>query len=203
MFNPQNLYIPDIFFTFGSYIHSLTENNHKISPSFIALLQKKDKRAFEELYDSYSAVLLGIAFKITKDEDLADDVLQEAFIKIWKNIETYDPQKATIFTWMLNITRNTAIDCIRKKSYQLNIQIDSDKVSIVDQAANDSININTIGVRELINGLKPEYKEVIDAVYFGDLTHEEASEKLALPLGTLKTRVRNALKELKTIFRKE
>lgn len=178
------------------------ENNQKISPSFIALLQKKDKHAFEELYDSYSGVLLGIAFKITKDQDLADDVLQEAFIKIWKNIESFDPQKATIFTWMLNITRNTAIDCIRKKSYQSNIQIGTDKVSIVDEVASDSININIIGVRELIDGLKPEYKEVIDAVYFGDLTHEEASEKLELPLGTLKTRVRNALKELKTIFKK-
>lgn len=201
--NPSTFIFQIFFFTFDSYIWPLVENNQKISPSFIALLQKKDKRAFEELYDSYSAVLLGIAFKITKDQDLADDVLQESFVKIWKHIESFDPQKATIFTWMLNITRNTAIDCIRKKSYQSNIQIGTDKVSIVDRTSSDTININTIGVRELIDGLKPEYKEVIDAVYFGDLTHEEASEKLELPLGTLKTRVRNALKELKTIFRKE
>ncbi|HTF81591.1 MAG TPA: RNA polymerase sigma factor [Cytophagales bacterium] len=171
-----------------------------MSSTSISTPKMEEKHAFEELYDKYSTILLGIAFKITKNQQLAEDVIQESFIKIWKNISSFDSQKSTLFTWMLNITRNTAIDIIRKKSYSHSIQLDAQTLGMLDLQSNNNMNVNIIGVKELINVLKPELREVIDVVYFGGLTHEEASEQLDLPLGTIKTRVRNALKVLKNMY---
>ena len=93
----------------------MTETNtHNIQIS-IAELKAKDKKAFENLYDKYSGALFNIILRIVNNQVIAEDVLQESFVKIWKNIDKYDEDKSTIFTWMLNISRNTAIDATRKK----------------------------------------------------------------------------------------
>jgi RNA polymerase sigma-70 factor, ECF subfamily len=171
-----------------------------ISQKLFSSQKREENDAFEELYDKYSSALLSIALKITKNQQLAEDVLQESFIKIWKNIAKFNQSKATLFTWMLNITRNTAIDLIRKRNFTQNIQLDSSIFPELEERVNNSLNINTIGLKELIQELRPEHQEVINAVYLSELTHEEASVALDLPLGTLKTRVRKALKELKSIY---
>ncbi len=91
----------------------------------VSLLKSKDKRGFELLYDNYSKVLYGIILKIVHSEPLAEDVLQDAFVKIWKNIDAYDASKGTLFTWILNVSRNTAIDKIRSQSYKSTTKIQS------------------------------------------------------------------------------
>jgi RNA polymerase sigma factor (sigma-70 family) len=80
--------------------------------TLVSLLKANNKGAFEYLYDHYSASLFGIVCKIVKDEEKANDVMQEAFLKIWRNIAAYEESKGTLFTWMLNVTRNTAIDAL-------------------------------------------------------------------------------------------
>ena len=82
----------------------------------ISLLKSRDNRAFGYLYDNYSAALFGIITQIVGDMELANDVLQEVFINVWRKIETYDPTKGRLFTWMLNIARNASIDILRSKS---------------------------------------------------------------------------------------
>ncbi|MCD6066807.1 MAG: subfamily polymerase sigma-24 subunit [Bacteroidetes bacterium] len=169
----------------------------------VALLQQKDKKAFEYLYDNYSDALYGITLKIVRgDTDLAHDILQEAFVKIWKNFEKYDRQKSSLFTWILNITRNHAIDTLRSKRYKYEIQNLEDNVRIIETTHTSQTNTDTLGVKQAVETLlDPEQQLVIDAIYFNGLTQEEASKELNIPLGTVKTRVRIALRELRKIFK--
>ena len=166
----------------------------------VKLLKQKDKPSFSYLYDNYSAALFGIVLKIlNRDEETAQDVLQDAFLKIWKNVESYNPAKGTLFTWMLNITRNTAIDKLRSLK-RVSIQSIDNNVHMVDVQHNHTMVIDKIGVKEVLNTLKPEYKTLIEMAYYGGYTQQEISEKLDIPLGTVKTRIRAALIEIRRIF---
>jgi RNA polymerase sigma-70 factor (ECF subfamily) len=166
----------------------------------VRLLKVKDKAAFSYLYDNYSGALYGIVLSILNNEpETAEDVLQEAFIKIWKNIDNYDKSKGTLFTWMLNISRNTAIDKLRSLR-RVSIQSINNNVHIVDKEHSHSIAVDRIGVKELLNNLKPEYKTIIDLAYFGGHTQKEIAEILSMPLGTVKTHTRAALNEIRRII---
>ncbi len=167
----------------------------------ILLLRSNSREGFEYLYDNYSPALYGIILKIVKDEERAADVLQDSFLKIWKNIASYNGEKGTLFTWILNIARNTAIDKLR-------VEVKIDKVVKLDSVTEKELSnvavFNPVpalmDVRDIVEMLLPERKVVIDMVYFQGYTHEEVSEKLNLPLGTVKSRIRKALQELRDVF---
>ncbi|GAB3764016.1 RNA polymerase sigma factor [Spirosoma pomorum] len=170
----------------------------------IERLNQHDQQAFQWLYDQYSPALYGVVLRIVRDEDQAQDLLQDIFVKIWKNLESYDATKGRLFTWMLNVSRNTAIDALRSRKTQPNneIRTDEDNVHIVDRQHNtEQPNSDYIGIQDVVKQLRPDRKELIDLVYFGGYTHEEAAEELNLPLGTVKTRIRAALHELKQLFK--
>ncbi|WP_374755857.1 RNA polymerase sigma factor [Larkinella soli] len=136
-----------------------------------------------------------------RDEEAARDVLQDSFVKIWKNIPSYDSQKGRLFTWLLNIARNTAIDALRTRHAGQSIQTGAEIVDIIDQQQQAyQPNPEVMDLPEKVSRLNPDRQTVIDLVYFRGYTHEEAAEKLNLPLGTVKTRVRSALQELKKLF---
>ena len=170
----------------------------------IEKLARRDQQAFQWLYDQYSSALYGVVLRIVRDEEQAQDVLQDIFVKIWKNLDGYDASKGRLFTWMLNVSRNTAIDALRARKAQPSsaIRTDEDNVHIIDRQHNtQQPNPEHIGVQDVVNQLRPERKQLIDLVYFGGYTHEEAAEELKLPLGTVKTRIRAALQELKQLFK--
>ena len=166
----------------------------------IELLKGKSEEAFNALYDNYSSALFGIIIKIVNSQEAAQDVLQESFIKIWKSISNYERSKGTLFTWLLNIARNTAIDYNRSKHVKYKIRMDDEIVSI-SKNRSESNNFDHIGIKEAIVTLEPEYKEVLDIIYFQGYTQVEASEELNLPLGTLKTRARTAIKLLRGLLK--
>jgi len=176
-------------------------SQNKLTESdLVRLLKQKDKAAFSDLYDSYSGALYGVILRVlNNDEETAQDVLQDAFVKIWKSFESYDDSKGTLFTWILNIARNTAIDKVRSLKRH-SIQSLEKNVHLVDSQYSTSSSVDKIGLKEVINKLKPEYKAIIDLAYFGGFTQEEISEQLKLPLGTVKTRARTALIELRKII---
>ncbi len=170
----------------------------------IEKLTQRDQQAFQWLYDQYSSALYGVVLRIVRDEEQAQDVLQDIFVKIWKNLDAYDASKGRLFTWMLNVSRNTAIDALRARKAQPSsaIRTDEDNVHIIDRQHNtQQPNPEHIGVQEIVSQLRPERKQLIDLVYFAGYTHEEAAEELKLPLGTVKTRIRAALQELKQLFK--
>lgn len=177
----------------------------KIIPEdeLVAGLINRSEAVMTALYDQYSAALYGILLRIVKDEAIAQDVLQDAFVKIWRNGERYDASKGTLFTWMLNIARNTGIDYLRSKQYRAEIQTDSIDVSMSSADWSTPDQTDTIGLREVVAQLKPEQQQVLDLLYFKGHTHEQAAELLGLPLGTVKTRVRTAVMVLRGMLKEK
>lgn len=167
------------------------------------MLTGRDERVIAHLYDHYSAALYGVISRVVRSEDVAKDVLQEAFIKIWKNGESYDRSKGRLFTWMLNVSRNTAIDATRRSEYKMSAEIQSADVDVNmehGKMTQSPPNVDLIGLKENVAKLKPDLKAVIDLIYYGGYTQSEAAEKLELPLGTIKTRVRIAMRELRDLM---
>jgi len=162
-------------------------------------LAAKDQEAIRMIYQQYGRTLLGVLVRILGEQSIAEDVLQEALVKVWKNADRYDSSKGRLFTWLLNICRNTAIDKRRSAGFKMSqaIQSEVSVVNTVDQQRAYTFNPDQIGIREWVEKLSPDQQEVIDIIYFSGYSHREAAEHLGLPLGTLKTRIRAALKQLR------
>lgn len=171
----------------------------ELEQNIINLLKQNDKRALNLLYENYSDALFGVALKITKDEALAEDALQESFIKIWKNSHKYDSTKAKLFTWLYRITRNTAIDKLRSSNNRTHkeVQIDNPNVYTVPTF---NLNQDVIDLKQHVDKLDQKYKIVLEALFFEGMTQQEASDELDIPLGTIKSRLKIALRELKKIY---
>ncbi|MES2798963.1 MAG: RNA polymerase sigma factor [Bacteroidota bacterium] len=169
--------------------------------SIVQKVKQGDENAFEVLYDNYSSALFGVCLKIVNDQAVAEDVLQDAYLKIWSNIQSYDSSKGSIFTWMLNIARNSAIDKYRQQKKRNGSAIQNSANDVSNLLSNsEENNINTIGLNELIQKLPVEQQEIIEYLYFRGYTQQELADELNIPLGTVKTRSRAALKILRDLF---
>lgn len=166
--------------------------------ALILEIKRGNSESFSTLYDMYSSALLGVAIGIVKDKDEAEDVLHIAFVKIWKSIHSYSKSKGTIFTWMLNITRNSAIDRFRKLNKQKTVSMDDHWSEISTSAQTPKI--NQIGLKELVDTLPTKYRIIIDNLFYKGFTQQETSDRLCLPLGTVKTRTRFALQSMRSKF---
>ncbi|WP_348621835.1 RNA polymerase sigma factor [Pedobacter lusitanus] len=179
--------------------------NRKISlteEDLVRALKDRDKIAIQALYDMYSGALLGVISRIVQHSEIAEDLLQDTFIKIWHSADSYDSSKGRLFTWMINVARNLAIDKVRSKDFRnanKNQDIENN-VDFIDQQRKVTFNADTMGLKDMVTALKPEFNSVLDMVYFKGYTHVEAAEELNLPLGTVKTRIRMAIMELRKYF---
>ncbi len=163
----------------------------------------KDKIAFEYLYDHYSGALFGVVSRVIQKEEVAEEVLQDVFLKIWDKIESYDPAKGKLFTWMLNLARNLAIDKTRSKEISKEgktIGIDN-LVNRIDRRKFAEQSVDSIGVKDILKGLLEEQKFVVEHLYFKGYSQSELAEEFNIPLGTVKTRLRLAMKQLRSIIK--
>lgn len=165
----------------------------------IQLLQQKNDQAFNYLYDNYAGALYGVVKQIVSDVEIGNDVLQEVFVSIWRKIDTYDSSKGRLFTWMLNIARNAAIDQTRSKGYQQGLRqqtlMDDDITHLTVRQG-----IDDYGLKKILFKLKEEQRMLIDLSYYQGYTHEQIAKALNIPLGTVKTRIRSALTQLRTML---
>lgn len=157
------------------------------------------------MYDNYSKALFGVINTIVNDQEESEDVLQNVFVKIWNNFPSYDEQKGRLYTWMLNIARNMAIDSTRSKHEKVKnkIQETTDSVYHKNNLFEQNSSHENIGLQNIINNLKEDQKQIIDLAYFQGYTQEEISKKLSLPLGTVKTKVRQAIIMLRELTKNE
>ncbi|TCP28253.1 RNA polymerase sigma-70 factor (ECF subfamily) [Tenacibaculum skagerrakense] len=164
--------------------------------------KEKDALAFEQLYEMYYKNILGVVFNIVRDNDVAEEVTQDVFMKAWNNADSYNAKKGRFFTWMLNIARNAAIDKTRSKEFnkksknldaEIFVDILQDNVSLDNRT-------DAIGIKAFVNKLADTCKKLIDLLYFKGYTQKEASESLEIPIGTVKTRNRNCLSNLRTMI---
>lgn len=165
----------------------------------VELLQERNEKAISLLYEHYGDTLYGVAHKVVRNEELAQDVVQESFVKIWKKSDTYDASKAKLFTWLFRITRNTAIDKLRSVNTKTDKEIQMD-VSDVYNLGVDSIKPEFMDVRENLEKIEGKYQIVLDALFFQGMTQQEASDELDIPLGTIKSRLKIGLRELRKIY---
>lgn len=176
---------------------------HIDEEKLVSRLKSRDKSAFEYLYDNYSGALFGVVSRIIPKEAVAEEVLQDVFLKIWDKIESYDPAKGRLFTWMLNLTRNQAIDKTRSKELSR-----EGKTSGIDNLVNRiekrefaEQGVDSIGVSDLLNVLPKEQKFVVEYLYFKGYSQSELAEEFSIPLGTVKTRLRLAMSQLRSIVK--
>lgn len=161
--------------------------------------QKKDPAAFEKLHGMYSENICGVINTIVKNDAVAQEICQDVFVKAWNKADKYNSSKGRFFTWMMNIARNAAIDELRSKSHKnqkKNLPADY-FVSIADDSDNSDFSVDKKQLKRLIMNLKEKCIQIIDLLYFKGYTQKEASEELDIPLGTVKTRNRSCISQLR------
>ncbi len=164
----------------------------------VFLLRQKDERSFSYLYDNYATGLYLVICRVVVDQHQAEDILQEVFVKIWSRIDQYNPDKGRIYTWMINIARNAAVDAMRSKSTlmkQRTCHVETATFNSVQPASTDRIGLNT-----LLSELCPRHQQLVEMAYFHGYTMVEISDALLIPVGTVKTHLRKAIAALRESF---
>jgi RNA polymerase sigma factor (sigma-70 family) len=163
-------------------------------------LQAHDEAAFGYLYDAYSKALYGVILQIIPQSETAEDVLQDVFVRIWQNIRAYDPQKARLYTWMLNIARHAAIDRLRSKDFNNSTKTAELKENVYEEREGNAGTVADGGLKKVNNGLAPESRRLLELSYFQGYTQEEIARLLGIPLGTVKTRIRTTIMHLRKLI---
>ena len=170
-------------------------------PDF-ALLERiaaRDAAAVGELYDRHSRLLYRLILRILRDRGEAEEILQEVFVLVWNRVATYNPELGPPAAWLVGIARNRAIDRLRANSARrraiasIRIDVESNESPETDA----SLGEEQRAIRQALDALPPEQRELIEEAYFLGFTHSELAERHKLPLGTVKTRIRNGLLALR------
>jgi len=172
----------------------------------VELLQKiaaGDRQALAELYDRYERMVYGLAWRLMQDAQLAEEIVQDVFTRVWQKGQSYDPDQGKFSTWLLQVTRNRALDVLksRKRRQQETLQDDAQWRDVRDEAPTTEdavlVNLQRQEIRDALETLHEDQQAVIRWMYFQGLTQQEVSERYKIPLGTVKSRVRLALNRLK------
>ncbi|UXP31824.1 RNA polymerase sigma factor [Reichenbachiella agarivorans] len=173
-----------------------------INSLIVKRLKDKDPTALDYLYDHYSSALYGVIYKTIKHQEMAEETLHDVFLKIWDQIDKFDRSKGTLFTWMFRIARNRAIDVRRSADFK--VQDKSDDIStFVDMFETQSNQEDYIGLSGVLNEIGEMCKKLIQLNFFMGYSHAEISESEEMPLGTVKTRLRNCLLSIKEKLKKD
>lgn len=180
-------------------------NRAQIELDIIELISKGQRdSAIKLIMDNYEYALYGVSYKILKDEALAKDVYSISMVKIWNNLDKYNEEKSTLFTWMYRIIRNTSIDKARTRSLK-NTKVcrnESEDGYILSDFYGKVLhqNTNVIGLDDNIDKLDDKYSFVLREHYLIGRTHLEISEIFGIPLGTVKSRILIAMREMRKIY---
>ncbi|HLW52850.1 MAG TPA: sigma-70 family RNA polymerase sigma factor [Candidatus Angelobacter sp.] len=167
--------------------------------ALIARLRIRDQSAMSDLYDRYSSVVYGVALRVLGDTMAAEDVLQEVFLQLWRNPHAFDPGRGRLAPWLAVIARNRAIDLLRKRPPEEEIDEQPIATGInLEDAAAQRMAIEK--VRAVLAGLPPEQRRTLEMAFFEGMTHTEIAAKTGDPLGTVKTRIRAALLAVRKAF---
>jgi RNA polymerase sigma factor (sigma-70 family) len=163
----------------------------------LARISGGELAALEELYDRYKTMAYSIAYRITNDATLAEDVVQDAFLGAWRNAARYVEGRGSVKTWLLSIVHHRAIDAIRRRRPTTELpEIDAglpEALTLPDVWAEVSASLDSVTVREALVALSDVQREALELAYFGGLTQQEIAERTGTPLGTVKSRMRLGL----------
>lgn len=165
----------------------------------IRRLQNRESKALSTIYDRYSGAIYGVIIRICKNEEQAQDLLQETFLKIWQKADQYDPKKGKFFTWTYRIAKNITLNSLRKPVKL----IQNEDISVYKDEGIEENVTDTLALDGSLKQLEPHHQKALELIYFNGLTHREAHEEMNVPLGTFKSYVKQALKKLRQAYQKE
>jgi RNA polymerase sigma-70 factor (ECF subfamily) len=164
-------------------------------------LQQRDPLALGELYDRYGRLVYALIVRVVRDSGVAEDLVQETFLRVWNRVHGFDGEKGAVGPWLLAVARNRAIDYLRSSAGRESKAIELDETehpSLFRDMERDILNSDLVRrVRAAMGKLSADQRQVIELAYFEGLSQTEMAERLGEPLGTVKTRVRTALKNLR------
>ena len=165
----------------------------------VSQLRQGDKNAFCQLHNRYRVALLGSIQLIVKDSEQANDLLQDTFVKVWQRFHLYDPAKSSLFNWLLTLARHTALDFVRRNKL-ICVPIEAKTIQLPSESyCWQSITI--IDIKRVVEQqLGTAQWQVIELAYWQGYTYTEIADYLIMPLGTVKSRIRQSLRQLRPLF---
>ena len=183
------------------------DNQDEIDPAVMRRVAEGDAAAFERVYDAFSGILYSLALRILERPEDTEELLQEVFLKIWRDAEDYDPRRGAPLAWAITITRHKAIDKIRSTTRRLRLyeaaeaEAKNSSVPLAQPASDAASSENAQAVRESLGRLAPEVRESVELAFFGGLSHSQIAARLSLPMTTVKSRIRRAMMQLRQSLR--
>ena len=178
----------------------MPETKNYTEKELLQSLLLHEEQAYSFLYDRYAKALFVVIYQIVPQQEMAEDILQEVFVKIWQNIHSYDAGKGRLYTWMLNIAHNQAVDRTRSKDFNNRSKTIELSETVYDKSAGIYNKIDDVGLKKTLSMLPEESRKLLELAYFQGYTHEEIATILNLPLGTVKTRIRAVIIQLRKII---
>lgn len=189
-------------------IHKITRSGSDNEAELMGKVANRDIQALESIYDAYSGLVFSLIHSIIKEKETAEDLLQEVFIQIWEKAHLFDANKGNVCQWIIQIARNRSIDKLRSRKYQTNaaflpfpegdhMPVAKDQENPLDAAI---LKERSEQIRNALNQLTPEQRDVIEKAYFGGYKQKEIAEILNIPIGTVKTRTRLGLMKLESFL---
>jgi RNA polymerase sigma-70 factor, ECF subfamily len=170
----------------------------------ISMVEAADAEAFTTLYDRHSRAAFSLAYRMMGERQAAEDLAQDAFLKVWRSASSYRAERGSVRTWILSIVHNRGIDQIRshasRRRTQDKIEASAPRSQPSEAFAQTWRNSQRDQIREALDTLPPEQLKILELAYFSGYTHVEISELLRLPLGTVKGRMRLGLKKIRDYF---
>jgi RNA polymerase sigma-70 factor, ECF subfamily len=167
----------------------------------IVRLQRRDPQALAELYDRYGKLAYSLVLRVVRDQAIAEDLVQETFLRVWNRVNSVDSDKGSIGPWLLAIARNRAIDYLRSSAGRERKAVELDEIDHAplyrEMEAGILISDQARRVKLAMDKLAPNYRTVMELAYFEGLSQSEMAAKMGQPLGTIKTWVRTALQSLR------
>ena len=175
---------------------------HLSDEALVALAARSEQTALAELYDRYGRPAYGLALRVLRDETLAEDAVQEAFMTVWKTAPRFVPEKGKASTWILTLVHRRSVDLVRREDRRRGAPLESAAEPAAPETVEDEA---TLGferrvVQEALAQLTPEQREALELGYYGGLTQSELAERLGLPLGTIKSRMFAGLSRLRELL---
>ncbi|MCI5083311.1 MAG: sigma-70 family RNA polymerase sigma factor [Saprospiraceae bacterium] len=167
----------------------------------VELLKSNPREAVSEILEHYGDALFTVALRIVGTTEVAEEIIQDAFVKVWQKADQYDPNKGKLFTWLIQIVRSTAIDKVRLVKFQQNRKSQSLDANVYDNVAfSEEMKVKDVGLRRVIEQLDEKYRVIIRLLYFNGYTQSEVTEELGIPLGTVKSRAKIGIRELRRLL---
>jgi RNA polymerase sigma-70 factor (ECF subfamily) len=177
---------------------------HLSDEALLQLVGRGDEDALGALYDRFGRVAYGVALRVVRDTELAQDAVQEGFLGAWRTAASFDPERGTASTWLLTLVHRRAVDVVRREQRRRAEPLDDAPIAAAGTTDEDAlVRDRRRAVQSALRRLAPDQRQALELAYYGGLSQSELAERLGVPLGTVKSRMFTALARLRDLLGEE